>query len=108
MVAYDNYSRRIPTGELNRLLRDCIDARPYTRKGRELKIYYGTMSRVKPPTITIFVNDTEMVHFSYERYILNSIRKQYGFAGTPLVLRVRRAQGELDPLTGKKGARHAR
>lgn len=108
MVAYDNYSRRIPTGELNRLLRECIDARPYTRKGRELKIYYGTMSRVKPPTITVFVNDTEMVHFSYERYILNSIRKRYGFAGTPLVLRVRRAQGELDPVTGKKGARHAR
>ncbi|MCC6484699.1 MAG: ribosome biogenesis GTPase Der [Armatimonadetes bacterium] len=94
MVSYDNYNRRIQTGELNRLLHEWTDARPYSRKGRELKVYYGTMSRVRPPTITLFVNDPQLFHFSYRRYLLNRFRAQFGFAGTPLILNVRKAEGE--------------
>jgi len=108
MVAYDNYTRRIPTGELNRLLREWVDTRPLTRKGRDLKVYYATMSRVRPPTVTIFVNDPALMHFSYERYLVNQLRKEFGFAGTPLVLQVRRAKGELDPVASGKGGRGGR
>ncbi len=102
MVAYDNYSRRIPTGELNRCLHDWVDARPYSRKGRELKVYYGTMSRVKPPTVTVFVNDPALCHFSYKRYLTNRLREKFGFAGTPLVLHINRAEGDKDPVKKKK------
>lgn len=102
MVSYDNYNRRIPTGELNRLLHEWVDARPYSRKGRELKVYYGTMNRVKPPSITLFVNDPDLFHFSYRRYLTNRFRSQFGFAGTPLILNVRRAEGERDPVKKTK------
>ncbi|MEI6916655.1 MAG: GTP-binding protein, partial [Armatimonadota bacterium] len=104
MVAYENYSRRISTGELNRLLHEWVDARPYSSKGRELKLYYGTMARVKPPTIAVFVNDPDLFHFSYKRYILNKLRAKFGFAGTPLILQVRRAEGDKDPVQKKKKA----
>lgn len=100
MVAADNYNRRIPTGELNRLLQDAVDRRPYGRKGRDLKVYYGTMGRVRPPSLTLFVNDPALMHFSYQRYLENQLRERYGFAGTPIVIRVKRAEGDRDP--GKK------
>ncbi len=97
MVACDNFNRRIPTGELNRVLREWMDSRPYARKGRNLRVYYGTMTRVRPPTVTLFVNDPELVHFSYKRYITNQLREKFGFAGTPLNIIVRRAEGETNP-----------
>lgn len=103
MVACDNYNRRIPTGELNRELREWLDSRPYSRKGRDLKVYYGTMTRVRPPSVTIFVNDPELVHFSYKRYLLNQLREKYGFAGTPLMLNVKRAEGEPGGVKKKHG-----
>ena len=92
--AADSHAMRIPTGELNRLIRDAVDSRPYSTKGRNLRVKYVTMSSVKPPTIILFVNDPELMHFSYERYIENQIRKTFAFEGTPIRLICRRASKE--------------
>lgn len=89
--AAENHAMRIPTGELNRLLRDAIESHPHTEKGKSLKIYYATMPKVKPPTIVMFVNDPELVHFSYKRYLENRLRETFSFEGTPMRLEVRRA-----------------
>jgi GTPase len=89
--AAESHAMRIPTGELNRLLRDAVDKHPYNEKGKSLKIYYATMPSVKPPTIIIFVNDVELCHFSYKRYLENEIRKTYAFEGTPLRIEIRKA-----------------
>jgi GTP-binding protein len=86
------HSMRIPTGELNRLVREATAAHPYSEKGRSLRIYYATMAAVKPPTIILFVNDTELMHFSYLRYIENRLRETYAFEGTPLRLYVRKGE----------------
>ena len=76
---------RIPTGELNRILRDAMSKQmPPTKAGKRLNIYYATQPRTDPPTFVFYVNDKDMVHFSYERYLENKIREAYGFLGTPL------------------------
>ena len=76
---------RIKTGMLNDILSEATAmVQPPSDKGRRLKIFYGTQVSVKPPTIIIFINDTRLMHFSYERYIENQIRKVFGFTGTPL------------------------
>jgi GTP-binding protein len=83
--------RRIPTGELNRLLRSALDAHaPPSKAGKRLKLLYATQVRSDPPTFLFHVNDTRLVHFSYERYLENRIRDQYGFLGTPLRLSFRK------------------
>ena len=92
--AADSHAMRIPTGELNRVIRNAVDSHPYSTKGRNLKVKYVTMSSVKPPTIILFVNDPELLHFSYERYLENQIRKTFAFEGTPLKLIARRASKE--------------
>jgi len=82
---------RIPTGELNRIIREAMEKQsPPTKAGRRLNIYYATQPRTDPPTFVFHVNDTELVHFSYERYLENQIRAAYGFLGTPLRLSFRR------------------
>ena len=88
------HSMRISTGELNRILQNAVDAHPFSRKGRELKIKYASMVEVKPPRIVVNVNDTKLVHFSYKRYLENCIRKVYSYEGTPLVLVFRQAKKE--------------
>ncbi len=76
---------RISTGKLNRLIQEAIRAHaPPSKAGRSLKIYYVTQTSVSPPTFVFFVNDPELLHFSYERYLENAIRKHYPFVGTPL------------------------
>jgi GTP-binding protein len=86
--------RRIPTGELNRLLREAITKNPPKGAQRQrLKFFYMTQAGVDPPTFVFFVNDRTLVHFSYERYLENILREQYGFLGTPLKL-VFRSRGE--------------
>ena len=87
-----NHAHRIPTGELNRLLRDAVEDHPRMERGRQLKIYYATMPRVQPPTILMFVNDPDLLHFSYLRYLENQVRKTYPLEGTPLVIRARKAE----------------
>jgi GTP-binding protein len=79
--------RRIPTGELNRLLRDAVAKHPPKGGQRhQLKFFYLTQASVDPPTFVFFVNDNKLVHFSYERYLENQLRQNYGFMGTPLRL----------------------
>ncbi len=82
---------RIPTGELNRILRDAEEKHaPPTRGGRKLRLYYGAQVRTDPPTFLIHVNDPALVHFSYRRFLENQIREQYGFSGTPLIFSFRK------------------
>lgn len=86
--------RRIPTGEINRLLREAVAKNPPKGGQRQrLKFYYATQAGVDPPTFVFFVNDRQLIHFSYERYLENTLRERYGFLGTPLRL-VFRSRGE--------------
>lgn len=94
MSVADFHSMRVGTGELNRLIREAVFERPYSRKGKTLKIYYATMAEVRPPTVVLFVNDPEIVHFSYLRYLENILRKRYEYVGTPIRWRVRSAHQE--------------
>jgi GTP-binding protein len=81
---------RIPTGELNRLLREGLTAHPPpNRRGRPLKFFYATQVGVAPPFFVLFVNDVELVHFSYSRYLENKLRSVYPFEGTPIRLEFR-------------------
>ncbi|MFZ5597716.1 MAG: ribosome biogenesis GTPase Der [Bacillota bacterium] len=81
----ENYSMRVPTPALNGLIRDSVMQNPPPSfKTRRLKIYYVSQSGVKPPKFTFFVNDSDLAHFSYMRYIENQIRSAYGFEGTPI------------------------
>jgi GTP-binding protein len=78
---------RIPTGELNRLVQDAVARHsPPSKRGKRLKIYYASQPGVAPPTFVFHVNDRDLVHFSYERYLENRLRDAYGFPGTPLRL----------------------
>ena len=87
---YENRHRRIQSSLLNDVLMDAIAMNPTpTDKGRRLKIFYMTQVAVNPPTFVIFVNDPELMHFSYERFIENKMREAFYFDGTPLKLIVR-------------------
>ena len=87
-------TRRVSTGELNRLIKDLVNRHPPpSRPGKWVKFYYATQAAVEPPTFIIFTNEPENVHFSYRRYIENHIREAYGFLGTPIVLRFRHRKG---------------
>jgi GTP-binding protein len=84
-------SVRIPTGELNRLVSDVVARHsPPSKRGKRLKIYYGTQIGVAPPSLVFFVNDPELVHFSYARYLENQLREAHGFEGSPLRLTFQR------------------
>ncbi len=81
----ENHALRIATGVLNEIMSEAVALQqPPSDKGKRLKLYYMTQVAVKPPTFVIFVNDKELMHFSYTRYIENKIRKAFGFQGTPL------------------------
>ena len=83
-------SMRISTSVLNQVINEAIAiVQPPTDKGKRLKIFYGTQVSTKPPTFVIFVNNKELFHFSYERYIVNQIRKEFGLEGTPVRIIVR-------------------
>ena len=81
---------RIKTSVLNQVVNEAIAiVQPPSDKGRRLRIYYGTQVSTKPPTFFIFVNDKSLFHFSYERYLVNQIRKEFGLEGTPVRIIVR-------------------
>ena len=81
----ENQSMRVGTGVLNEIMTEAVALQqPPSDKGKRLKLYYITQVAVKPPTFVIFVNDKELMHFSYTRYIENKIREAFGFKGTPL------------------------
>ena len=84
-VVVENHSRRIQTGVLNEIITEATALnQPPSDKGKRLKIFYTTQVAVKPPTFVVFVNDKELMHFSYLRYLENKIREAFGFEGTPL------------------------
>ena len=84
-MVIENHSMRIETGVLNQIMAEAVAMQqPPSDKGKRLKLYYITQVAVKPPTFVIFVNDKELMHFSYTRYIENRIREAFGFRGTPL------------------------
>lgn len=91
----ENHSLRIATGVLNEIMSEAVAMQqPPSDKGRRLRLYYITQVGVKPPTFVIFVNDKELMHFSYTRYIENQIREAFGFRGTPLRFIIRERNGE--------------
>ena len=78
-------SLRVTTSVLNQVINEAIAiVQPPSDKGRRLRIYYGTQVSTKPPTFVVFVNDKNLFHFSYERYLINQIRKEFGLVGTPI------------------------
>jgi GTP-binding protein len=86
----ENHSLRIATGVLNEIMAEAVALnQPPSDKGKRLKLFYITQVAVKPPTFVIFVNDKELMHFSYTRYIENKIRETFGFRGTPLKFIIR-------------------
>ncbi len=89
-MVIQNQTLRIQTGVLNDILYDAMAMnQPPSDKGRRLKIYYMTQVAIKPPTFVMFVNDKELTHFSYTRYIENRLREAFGFKGTPLKMLIR-------------------
>lgn len=93
---YANNCLRVSTGVLNDVLVEAMAMQqPPAEKGRQLKIYYMTQVGIKPPTFVIFVNDRELMHFSYRRYIENQLRQNFGFKGTPIHFIVRQ-KGEKE------------
>lgn len=93
-VAEQN-AMRVTTSLLNQVINEAIAiVQPPTDKGKRLKIYYGTQASTKPPTFVIFVNHKELFHFSYERYLVNQIRKEFGLEGTPVRIIVREKKGD--------------
>lgn len=84
-VVIENHAMRVSTGVLNEIMSEAVALQqPPSDKGKRLRLYYITQAAVKPPTFVIFVNDKELMHFSYTRYIENRIRDAFGFRGTPL------------------------
>ncbi len=89
-VISENHSMRISTGVLNEIMSEAVALQqPPSDKGKRLRLYYITQVGVKPPTFVIFVNDKELMHFSYTRYLENKIREAFGFRGTPLKFFIR-------------------
>ena len=94
-VAEQN-AMRVSTATLNQVINEAIAiVQPPTDKGKRLKILYGTQVSTKPPTFVIFVNNKELFHFSYERYLVNQIRKEFGLEGTPVRI-IAREKGEKE------------
>lgn len=94
---FDQASFRIQTGMLNDVLNEATAmVQPPSDKGKRLKIYYMTQAGIRPPKFILFVNDMELMHFSYERYIQNTLRTNFGFEGTPIRFIIReRGQEDL-------------
>lgn len=89
-IVSENHSMRVATGVLNEIMSEAVALQqPPSDKGKRLRLYYITQVAVKPPTFVIFVNDKELMHFSYTRYIENRIRDAFGFKGTPLKFIIR-------------------
>jgi len=97
----EQHRRRIPSTRLNEVISEATLINPTpSDKGRKLKIFYATQVAIEPPTIVFFVNDPELMHFSYLRYLENQLRENFGFEGTPLRLKVR-GRNEKDEEMGR-------
>lgn len=88
----DNHQKRIQSATLNEVIMDALALNPTsTVNGKRLRVYYATQVAIQPPTFVVFVNDPELMHFSYERFLENQIRKSFDFTGTPIHL-IKRAR----------------
>lgn len=86
----NEFTKRVPTRALNALLREALlRHQPPSHKGKQLKVYYATQVKVKPPTIQLWVNDPALMHFSFRRFLENQIRANFGFTGSPIHFLVR-------------------
>lgn len=95
-IVNNNYSLRISTGVLNDIINEAVLMnQPPSDKGRRLKIYYGTQVSVRPPKFVIFVNDRDLMHFSYERYLENQIRNHFGFSGVPILFEFKQRESKI-------------
>ena len=94
---YAQAAKRVTTGALNDVLSEAVArSQPPSDKGRRLKIYYMTQTGTKPPVFVLFVNDAELFHFSYQRYIENKLRETFGFFGTPIKFVIKnRTRGDI-------------
>jgi GTP-binding protein len=91
---YNQYARRISTGQLNKIVELAIEKNePSLHRGKRLKYYYATQVSTKPPTFVCFVNYPDGVHFSYKRYLINQIREQTGLDMTPIRMIFRKREG---------------
>ena len=93
----ENQSLRVSTGVLNEIMMEAVALQqPPSDKGKRLKLFYITQAAIKPPTFVVFVNDKELMHFSYTRYLENQIRNAFGFRGTALrmIIRERKEKGQ--------------
>ena len=89
--------KRVSTALLNELVEDALAVNPPPApKGKRLKIYYATQPEVKPPTFVFFVNNPQLMHFSYRRYLENRIRESFSFSGTPIRIKLKPRQGKGD------------
>ncbi|RFA37232.1 ribosome biogenesis GTPase Der [Virgibacillus dokdonensis] len=92
-LASENHTKRVPTNVLNDVVMDALAMNPTpTVKGKRLKVLYATQVNVKPPRFVIFVNEPELVHFSFARFVENRIREAFGFVGTPIKIIARKRQ----------------
>src|SRR5699024_2090972 len=92
-LASENHVKRIPTSVLNDVIMDAIAINPTpTVKGKRLKVLYATQVSVKPPSFAVFVNNAELMHFTYKRFLENKIREAFGFTGTPIKIFARNRQ----------------
>ncbi len=90
LEVYEEASKRIPTGVLNDVIQDAtVAVEPPSQNGKRLKVYFVTQSSTNPPTFVFFVNDVNLMHFSYKRYLENTIRKSFEFKGSPIRIVVR-------------------
>ena len=103
VASAEQHAMRVATPDLNRLIRGALQEHPLSIKGKPLRVYYATQPQVRPPTFVLFVNDPELVHFSYLRYLENRIRTQFGLEGTPVRLVVRESEGEERPRRSRRG-----
>ncbi|MBQ2770329.1 MAG: ribosome biogenesis GTPase Der [Clostridia bacterium] len=95
LSVYEESCRRVTTGTLNDIVNEAVTVtEPPADNGRRLRIYYATQAGIQPPTFIVFVNDTELVHFSYARYLENYFRKSFGMNGTPIRLLFRNRKKE--------------
>jgi GTP-binding protein len=94
----NNHALRISTSELNRVIREAMDRRPYSSGGREFKVLYATQVGIKPPAIALFVNNPKIVHETYLRYLENQLRAAFGYSGTPVRLLLRKRTREQEPV----------
>lgn len=99
-------AKRVNTGPLNDVIRDAVALNPPpTDKGKQLKIYYVTQAQAKPPVFLFFVNDPQLIHFSYRRYLENKLREAFGFEGSPilLIMKNRDQNPDRDAAQPKRG-----